>query len=377
MRSVLFFLESLKGGGAEKVLLDIIKNLPASQYQIKVLVVADNGVYDEEIKKYCSYESILHTNKHKGNIVQRLFYSLKYRLIYKCPKKWIYKKYIGNEWGIVVGFVEGFATRIVACADADSIIKVAWVHVDPIEREYADSYFKSHAEQKSAYDSFDKIVCVSNSVAESFKTKWGLQNKVMTQYNPIDKDDILKKACEPIEKQRLWKMQFVASGRLVAQKGFDRLIRVMKRLKECSNADFGLIILGEGEEHEVLTAQIVANGLENTVKLLGFQRNPYPYVAMSDMLICSSRAEGYSLVIAEAMILGLGIISTNCSGPNELLDNGQYGLLVDNNEDALFGAMLHVLNTPSLIKDLQEKAKKRSCWFDAETICREIQEKIL
>ena len=117
--------------------------------------------------------------------------------------------------------------------------------------------------------------------------------------------------------------------------------------------------------------------MENAVKILGFQRNPYPYVAMSDMLICSSRAEGYSLVIAEAMVLGLGIISTNCSGPNELLGNGQYGLLVDNHEDALFEAMMHVLKNPSLMKELQEKAKQRSCWFDSETIFREIQEKIL
>lgn len=377
MKRVLFFLESLKGGGAEKVLLDIIKQLPASQYQIKVLLVTDNGVYDEEIKKYCSYESILHTNQYKGNIVKRLFYSLEYRLVYKCPPKWIYKKYIGNEWDIVVGFVEGFATRIVACADLDSIKKVAWVHVDPIEREYADSYFKSHEEQKRAYDSFDKIVCVSNSVAESFKKKWEIQDKVMTQYNPIDKDGIIKKACEHIEMKKLWQTQFVASGRLVAQKGFDRLIRVMKQLRECSNSNFGLIILGEGEEHEALEAQIAANDLEKNVKLLGFQRNPYPYVAMSDILICSSRAEGYSLVIAEAMVLGLGIISTNCSGPNELLDNGQYGLMVDNHEEALFEAMSQVLKNPSLIKELQEKAEQRSYWFDGDAICREIQEKIL
>ena len=120
MRRVLFFLESLKGGGAEKVLLDIIKQLPESQYQIKVLLVTDNGIYDEEIKKYCSYESILHTDQYKGNIVKKMFYALKYKMVYKCPPKWIYRKYIGKKWDIVVGFVEGFATRIVACADADS-----------------------------------------------------------------------------------------------------------------------------------------------------------------------------------------------------------------------------------------------------------------
>lgn len=377
MKKVLFFLESLKGGGAEKVLLDIVKQLPENEYQIKVLLVTDNGVYDEEIKNYCAYKSVLHTDQYKHNIVKHLFYSLKYRLVYKCPPNWIYRKYIGNEWDIVVGFVEGFATRIIACANSNSVKKVAWVHADPLEREYADSYFKSHEEQKRAYDGFDKIVCVSNSVAESFKKKWGIQDKVITQYNPIDKANIIKRACEPIEIQKMWQVQFVASGRLTAQKGFDRLIRVMKRLKQCCYDDFGLIILGQGEEKEALETQIEKENLKDSVKLLGFQRNPYPYVAKSDLLVCSSRAEGYSLVIAEAMVLGVGIISTNCSGPNELLDNGKYGLLVNNEEDALYDAMLSVLKNHEMIKKLQRQAKERSDWFDVETICREIKEQIL
>lgn len=377
MKKVLFFLESLKGGGAEKVLLDIVKYLPVDEYQIKVMLVTDNGVYDEEIKNYCAYESILHTEQYKSNIAKRLFYSLKYRWIYKCSPDLIYRKYIGNEWDIVVGFVEGFATRIIACADSNYVKKVAWVHVDPLEREYADSYFKSLEEQKRAYGGFDKIVCVSNSVAESFKKKWGIQDKVVTKYNPVDKANIIKKACEPIEIEKMWQVQFVASGRLTAQKGFDRLIRVMKRLKQCCHEDFGLIILGQGEEKETLEIQIEKENLKDSVKLLGFKNNPYPYVAMSDLLVCSSRAEGYSLVIAEAMVLGVGIISTNCSGPNELLDNGKYGLLVNNEEDTLYYAILSVLKNPKMVEELQKQAKERSNWFDVETICREIKEQIL
>ena len=350
MKKVLFFLESLKGGGAEKVLLDIVKYLPVDEYQIKVMLVTDNGVYDEEIKNHCAYESILHTEQYKSNIAKRLFYSLKYRWIYKCSPDLIYRKYIGNEWDIVVGFVEGFATRIIACADSNYVKKVAWVHVDPLEREYADSYFKSLEEQKRAYGGFDKIVCVSNSVAESFKKKWGIQDKVVTQYNTVDKANIIKKACEPIEIEKMWQVQFVASGRLTVQKGFDRLIRIMKRLKQYCHEDFGLIILGQGEEKETLEIQIEKENLKDSVKLLGFKNNPYPYVA---------------------------IISTNCSGPNELLDNGKYGLLVNNEEDALYDAMLSALQNHEMINELQKKAKERSDWFDVETICREIKEQIL
>lgn len=377
MKKVLFFLESLKGGGAEKVLLDIVRNLPRNKYYIKVLVVTDNGIYDEEIKKYCSYESILNIDQYRSNFMKRMFYSIKYRFIYMCPSKWIYKRYIGNEWDIIVGFVEGFATRIVSCTNNNLIKKVAWVHVDPIERPYADEYFRSDEEQKKVYKSFNQIVCVSYSVAKSFKIKWGIAENVITIYNPIDRVSILKKSKEQIELKKLWKIQFVSSGRLVSQKGFDRLIRVMKRIKDFNDFDFGLIILGEGEDYEKLLSQIEYYHLEKNIKLLGFQRNPYPYVAISDIFICSSRAEGYSLVIAEAMVLGLGIISTNCSGPNELLNNGHYGLLVENNEDALFKAIQFVLNNPSLITEFQLKARKRGQCFNIENACKEIQEKVL
>ncbi len=377
MKRVLFFLESLKGGGAEKVLFDIIRTLPKNKYYVKVLLVTDNGVYDEEIKKYCVYESILHVIPNKEHIMKRILYSLKYRLIYMSPSKWIYKKYIGNDWDIVIGFVEGFATRVVSFADMNLIKKVAWVHVDPIERDYADNYYRSFDEQKKAYKSFHQIVCVSNSVAKAFENKWGIKNNVITIYNPIDKVDIIKKSNEKIKMHKLWKIQFVSSGRLVPQKGFDRLIKIMRKLKDCNDTDFGLIILGEGEKYEELLAQIKFYHLEKNIKLIGFQSNPYPYVSMSDVFICSSRAEGYSLVIAEAIILGLGIISTNCSGPNELLDYGHYGLLVENNDKALFEAIQLVLNNPTLIKKLQSQARKRSQWFNIEAACRELQEKVL
>lgn len=98
---------------------------------------------------------------------------------------------------------------------------------------------------------------------------------------------------------------------------------------------------------------------------------------MSDLLVCSSRAEGYSLVIAGSYGAGVGIISTNCSGPNELLDNGKYGLLVNNEEDTLYYAILSVLKNPKMVEELQKQAKERSNWFDVETICREIKEQIL
>lgn len=372
MRTVLFFLESLKGGGAEKVLLDLIKSLGPTEYKIKILVVTNNGIYDDEIKEYCEYESILDTNQLNGKIYDRLIYKLKYKLIYKLPTSYIYNRYIGNEWDTVVAFVEGFPTKVISNAD-DHINSVAWVHVDPLERDYADKYYKTLDEQKETYMKFNKIICVSDSVKKSFIKKWNIKSTLVTLYNPILTDEIKLKASENLEMRKKWKIQFIAVGRLVSQKGFDRLIKAVNKLRNDNYIDFGLIILGEGEEHEYLDNLIQKYELNQIVKILGFKNNPYPYMATSDILVCSSRAEGYSLVVAEAMVLGLGILSTNCSGPNELLDYGEFGLLVENDENGIFDGLKEILENRELLLQLKDKAKKRSKWFDNEKFIQQVK----
>lgn len=372
MRKVLFFLESLKGGGAEKVLLDLIKSLEPTEYKIKILVVTNNGIYDDEIKEYCEYESILDTNQLNGKIYDRLIYKLKYKLIYKLPTSYIYNRYIGNEWDTVVAFVEGFPTKVISNADGH-INSVAWVHVDPLERDYADNYYKTSDEQKEAYMKFNKIICVSDSVKKSFIKKWNIKSTLVTLYNPILTDEIKLKASENLEMRKKWKIQFIAVGRLVSQKGFDRLIKAVNKLRNDNYSDFGLIILGEGEEREYLNNLIQKYELNQIVKILGFKNNPYPYMATSDILVCSSRAEGYSLVVAEAMVLGLGILSTNCSGPNELLDYGEFGLLVENDENGIFDGLKEILENRELLLQLKDKAKERSKWFDNEKFIQQVK----
>ena len=80
----------------------------------------------------------------------------------------------------------------------------------------------------------------------------------------------------------------------------------------------------------------------------GFKKNPYKYLKKADCFVCSSRSEGFSLVIAEAMMLGIPVISTYCSGPNELLEEGKYGLLVDNNEEDLYRGIKSIIEDEKL-----------------------------
>ena len=97
---------------------------------------------------------------------------------------------------------------------------------------------------------------------------------------------------------------------------------------------------------------------------MGFLKNPYALMKNMDLFVCSSRAEGYSLVIAEALVLGLPVISTDCAGPNELLDNGKYGILVDNNESALYNGICDLINSPENIITLRNKSFQRCDFFN-------------
>ena len=134
MRNVLFFIESLGCGGAEKVLLDIVKNIDKKRYNITIMTVVDTGVYAEEIKEYCNYKSILPDINNINCKFKKILYKIKYKLIYIIPCKFLYKMLVHDKYDTEVGFIEGYATKFIASSNNNCSKKIAWVHVDPIGR---------------------------------------------------------------------------------------------------------------------------------------------------------------------------------------------------------------------------------------------------
>lgn len=375
-KKILIVIESLSGGGAEKVLTTLIKHIDKTLFDVTVCTIVDTGKYVDEVKSDVRYKPMIQ-NSDRMSVWGKLGYALKYKLVYRwLPACLVYRLFIPKGCDVEVAFCEGFVTKMLAKSNNKKAKKIAWVHIDLKYNPWPQKQgiYKSIEEETASYNEFDNIITVSKTVENSFKEVYGQENKVSTIYNPIDVDDIKIRGQEGIAEFDKGVLNLVTVGRLVPQKGYDILLRVVKHLKE-DGFNFKLRILGEGELYGQLFAYIEENSLQDYVELVGFKKNPYPYIANSDLFVCSSRSEGYSLVIAEALVLGVPVISTYCSGPNELLENGKYGMLVNNSEDGscLYeGLRLLMIDNEQLMR-YRRRSVERGNYFSLIKIMSEIE----
>ncbi len=380
---LLFVIESLGGGGAEKVLATLLKHINRDVFEVTLCPIVDTGKYVEEVRPYVNYKPIL-PDPQSLSVLGRLWYNIKYKLIYKwLPMSCVYRLWVPKNHDVEIAFCEGFATKLISASTNRAAKHIAWIHIDLKCNPWPQrqGFFKNTAEETLAYERFDKIITVSQTVEESIKEVYGLHSKITTIYNPIDVEDIKIKAQEGLSSRSslnvdgLKSTHLVAVGRLVHQKGYDILLQVVSRLRN-DGYNFTLSILGEGGQRSELESYIKENDLQDRVELLGFHRNPYPYIVQSDLFVCSSRSEGYSLVIAEALVLGKPVISTYCSGPNELLGEGKYGMLVSNDEsgDGLYNGLKTILDNPEILDGYQQAAQVRSSDFSLSSTMQKIEE---
>ena len=229
-RKVLFLIESLSGGGAEKVLSVILHRLDKGFFDITVCPIVDTGVYREAVKScVSSYSPVI---CYDGGPILRAVNRLKYKLVYSwLPLSWVYKLFIPKDNDVEIAFCEGFVTKLLSRSGSKAK-KIAWVHTDLAANPWTQQQgiYGSKEEERLAYLRYDKVVCVSNVAEAILHRDYGFDNTAVI-YNPVDSEAIhslSREDCTVILDPSCFNI--VAVGRLVSKKGFDKLIRIVADL---------------------------------------------------------------------------------------------------------------------------------------------------
>lgn len=369
MKKVLVFIESLDGGGAESILRNTVSVIDKNKFDITVVTETDNERYTDEVRSHVRHRSFTKRNGSALNgIINKVI--IKYSLL--ASEKAVRNNLIKGDYDIEIAFCEGYATKIIGNSGRKNCRKIAWVHTDVINHPWSEAIYGGAENERKCYENFDAIVCVSETMKESFVKKYGMAEKVHVVYNVINDAETLQKGNEKVEID-LPRPLFSMAGRLAQVKGYDRLVRVCAKLHNMGY-DFSVAILGKGEEEENIKRLISENSLDETIKLYGFQENPHKFIKNSDVFVCSSYAEGYSTAVSEAVILGIPVVTTECSGMREIFGGEECGIICENSDEALFEAMKKVLDEPSLLEKFKEAEKKRAEAFSTASRIKALEQ---
>lgn len=207
---------------------------------------------------------------------------------------------------------------------------------------------------------------------------WKLKpQKITLIRNPQDIGELRLRAAQPSEHPWLTHRTtpvLLAAGRLTPQKGFDRLLRACAKLIQARPCR--LIILGRGELESELKALAESLNIAELVDFPGFQTNHLKFIANADLFVLSSVWEAMPMVVAETMAVGTPIVSFDCpSGPREMLDGGDCGFLVpDQDIDALAQTLAYALEHPQEAQAKAAKARAKVEDYDVAKIARRYQE---
>ncbi|NLK11029.1 MAG: glycosyltransferase [Staphylococcus equorum] len=365
MKKIMFFIPYLLGGGAERVVVNLLKGLDKSKFDIKLVVIDEKGPFLNEVPKEVEIIE-LSTNR----TLTALF-----------PLARVIRSY---EPELLISHLDyANVISVLACKLFNRKTKI-------FVTEHLN-YSASKSSHKLSSSVLKKLMSITYKYADCIVTvSKGITNdlikilnyskysdKFTTVYNPI----VLEEEKNSIKEVHWFeenKFKVLGAGRLTAQKDFPTLIKAFAIVKEeLPNAR--LVIIGEGEERENLEKQIQNLNLSECVSLPGFVDNPHYNMKVADLFVLSSKWEGFGNVIVEAMAEKTAVISTDCpSGPNEIIDNNINGVLCKPGDaESLAKAILSLAKDDQLRNKIALKGYERSQDFKVQKIAKEYESLIL
>lgn len=353
MKQLVFVIESLDLGGAEKSLVTLLQNIDYKKYAVDLILFKKGGIFEKEVPQEVS---VIYNNYLKLNFIERIQYRLKkeFNSSNYHPAQLLWQvinskfKYETKEYDFAISYSQGFTTYYV-----DRYVvatkKFAWLNTD-----YQKTGFKIEFDYP-IYKNYDEVVAVSPEAKQTLenelnKIKKKLSIKIIKDIS--DKKVIVQKSNEPLPtvfKENI--VNIVTVGRLSKDKGLHLVVESCKKL-----IDKGYLvhwyIVGEGTERATLEELIKKETLTTHITLVGMTDNPYPYMKACDIYVQTSLFEGLGLTVIEAASLYKPIVCTNFPTVYRTLKDGETGLIAEMHSDSLTEKIEFLLNDNNLLNRL-------------------------
>ncbi len=367
-KKLLFVINNLKCGGAEKALISLLQTMDYSKFDVDLLLFKQEGLFLNQVPSNVnllpvpenyqffdmSLKNALLLNFKRGNF-KIAFYRLMFGLIYRVEKTasvkeqrgWRYLKkvleQIPKEYDVAIGFLEKNPNYF--CID--KVIakkKIAFVMNDynqlKMDKSIDNCYF-------SKFDHIAQDSVESNTVMKTVFPQFAHKMVVIKSIISTSSIQQLAQQTIPIITPEI---KIISIGRLTYQKGYDIAIDAINLLVE-RGLNFKWIILGDGDKKQELEKKVIDYSLQDRVLFLGVKENHYPYLQQATIFLHTARFEGFGIVISEAKILKKPMVLTNFNVARTHIKDGTTGLIAEMNPEDVADKLEVLMTNTSLQKE--------------------------
>lgn len=364
MKKLLFVMQSLYNGGAEKSLVNLLNELPENKYEVDLLLFRQEGMFLSQVPKWVRilktpdtlrllYSPLQRAGKYKG---VKLFGTIRSRIEERNIRssvayRWMHSynrriEKVTEKYDVAIAYISGEVLYFVGDkVDADK--KIVWIHNDYKSASHPQKYDYKYLKE------MDGIVSISDECVNILKEVFPeFTDKIYNIANITSAEVTRKRAMEFVPKEyEPNPVTLISIGRLNPQKGFDMAIDAAYMLKR-KHIQFQWFILGNGPLEKSLKDKIKQKDVGDCFHLLGAKENPYPYIQNATIFVQTSRFEGKSVVLDEAKILGKPIVVTNYATVKDQIEDGKEGIIVPMNPEGIAAGIEKMLTDTSLRQNI-------------------------